>query len=302
MNDHDLHDQLERLGRRPVPPPRPEFVESLLARIQLTDDLREPAPVIYMRRQRWARARVAVAGAAAAVLLGAVGVLAMARGGSDSEGTGISVGLASNETGLGFNAEVSEGHLENPDSVEFGELTGTYTATCREGGRVTYGDGAFIDCQTGDKLILELEDGRIVEAWPGDDVADEPTVVTQDSSETSTTAQRSFPLEGVSAGGGVELSWAAPPNTEVASYAIERAEVADPQAPPPSILAPTGAPRQEVPASKTAAHESFADLQPSVGLRVAYRVFALDRDGKVVAMSGNTVNVDWQPSSSTTTG
>ena len=62
MSGHDLHEQLERLGRRPVPPPRPEFVESLLERIQLTDDLSEPAPVIYLRRQSWARARVAVAG------------------------------------------------------------------------------------------------------------------------------------------------------------------------------------------------------------------------------------------------
>ena len=42
MNLDELHDELVRMGRRPVPAPRPEFVKSLLDRIQLDEDLPHP--------------------------------------------------------------------------------------------------------------------------------------------------------------------------------------------------------------------------------------------------------------------
>ena len=52
MNVEDLQEELMQLGRRPVPGPRPEFVETLLARIQLPDEAARLAPVISLSARR----------------------------------------------------------------------------------------------------------------------------------------------------------------------------------------------------------------------------------------------------------
>lgn len=291
MNDHDLHDQLERLGRRPVPPPRPEFVESLLARIQLTDDLREPAPVIYMRRQRWARARVAVAGAAAAVLLGAVGMLALARGGSGS-GEGLPVELASVGQTPALNAEVEDGHLVPPENADFESVPdATYTATCKQGGRVKFGDGDSLECQTDDTLELVIEGGAIKKATRVG-----RAVVEETPAEAPTTAPTTFHLESTSTiEGSVDLSWDPVPGA--AGYVVERAFGAGAQA---LAIAETDATAPEVAAGTTQVTESFAGLDPSVS-KVAYRVFALDEDGEELAASRTVIlTLEWVPSTAPT--
>lgn len=274
MSDHDLHDQLERLGRQPVPPPRPEFVESLLARIQLTDDLREPAPVIYLRRQSWAKARLAVAGAAAAVLLGAVGMVALARGGEDS-GQQVSVSLAS---GQASEQEIDDGRGDYPD-VDNGDRE----ATCTEGGKLEY-VGGEITCATGEKILLTFKDGHIVDA------TSLPEVIGEEGpgEQGTTTVVPELPLESTKRGeGGVDLSWVAPDLDGVASFVVERAVAAEGQDPPP-IDTPSAAPSQVLGSTASTTTDSLVDLVPT-DAKVAYRVFALSADGTVLAQSKTVI-------------
>ncbi|MPY93696.1 MAG: hypothetical protein GEV08_11735 [Acidimicrobiia bacterium] len=291
MSEHDLHDQLERLGRRPVPPPRPEFVENLLARIQLTDDLSEPAPVIYLRRQSWARVRMAVAGVAAAVLLGAVGMLALARGGSEP-GTSLPVEMASGNTS--FAATVEDGRLVAPEDSPYEALqNGTHNATCRQGGRLYLADGGYVDCDTDDTLELEIVDGRIMRATKVG-----PMIVEQPSTETSTavTQGEELELESSAQSGGVRLEWTPATGASVEKYIVVSA--LGEGAPPAPIDAPTGGPRDRA-VSSTSLLVSLDELTPSTD-KVAYRVFAVAADGSVLAESGTlTLTLAWEAVSTT---
>ena len=292
MSDRDLHDQLERLGRRPVPPPRPEFVESLLARIQLTDDLREPAPVIYLRRKTWAGARVVFAGAAAAVLLGAVGMLALARGGSDPS-TKVNVQAASG-TADTVSAEVEDGKLVVSSSEELED--GEHTATCTQGGVLKY-EGGSLDCDTGDMFILVTAGGKILSATPI------PSAVETPAEETPTTVTTpDLELTSTEQGAGVSLIWSAATATGPTSYVVVRKVGGPEDAQPPAIAAPTdGEVRQEISqAGPVTVEESFEDLDPTND-KVAYRVFALDSDGNVVAQSRTLIlTLQWEQTTVTT--
>ncbi len=76
----DLRDELERLGRRPVPAPRAEFVDDLLARIvgdDATGEVPAPLPLRPAARRRFAQPRAVALVSVAAALLLAVGVVGM---------------------------------------------------------------------------------------------------------------------------------------------------------------------------------------------------------------------------------
>ena len=81
MNLDELDNELVRMGRQPVPAPRPEFVRSLLDRIELDEDLPTPVPIQMARRDPWARFRMVAVGAVAAALLSAVGLVSVLRDG-----------------------------------------------------------------------------------------------------------------------------------------------------------------------------------------------------------------------------
>jgi hypothetical protein len=293
VNDHDLHEQLERLGRRPVPPPRPEFVESLLARIQLTDDLCEPAPVVYLRRQNWARARVAFAGAAAAVLLGAVGMLALARGGPDG-GQTVTVRPAAAEEGPEFQASIEDGELVDGPAEDVKD--GDYWATCTQGGELKYGDDQSLVCATGETVRVTVKDNRIVDVTRGG-----PTVRGSEPSDEgpTTVTQQSLGLDATELpGGGVELSWSAATGEDVARYVVVRRVPEASEAKP--VIDDPGhgevVPLDSADALTTV--ETFEGLEGSP--RVAYSVFALDDAGEVLSRSKTMiVSLDWAPSSTT---
>ena len=82
MRKHDdLRAQLEKIGRLPVPEPRPEFTDSLLTRLHAIDQLSvapvpPAAPALH---QPWLRMRMIAAGAVAAGILSAVGYITMLR-------------------------------------------------------------------------------------------------------------------------------------------------------------------------------------------------------------------------------
>ncbi len=292
MNDHDLHDQLERLGRRPVPPPRPEFVETLLARIQLTDDLSVPSNVVPMRRQNWAKARFAVVGVAAAVLLGAVGMVALAQD-SPEAGTSIGVTMAGNTT-FDREAEVDgSGQLKAADGVTtFPD--GDYTATCKEGGVIAY-EGGTIACRTDEPVVVTIKDGRVFKAHNVPQLG-----VGEQQSPTTEVSISGLDLTWNPVAAGTELSWSATSSSTadtVARYHVLRSPDAtgvigtlDPN---------TTAVYKELPADADSFKDDFSTVAANTP-KVTYRVVGFDSDGTLVADSGIlTLNLGWVTTSST---
>lgn len=165
MNTDELREELQRLGRQPVPAPRRDFVEGLLTRIQLAEDLAVPAPIQLVPRQPWAKFRMVAAGAVAAALLAAVGLFSLFQAGSPSRGGELahatSVGAATQPGTLKVTADGRVTLADNPDaSVK----DGTYSAECKQDARIQTRDSGSITCSKGEQINLTVESGQILVA------------------------------------------------------------------------------------------------------------------------------------------
>jgi hypothetical protein len=158
VNLDELHDELVRMGRRPVPAPRPEFVRSLLDRIELDEDLPTPVPIQMARRDPWARFRMVAVGAVAAAMLTAVGLVSVFRQG---DGKAITISAA----------RVSETRSEAPpkeikvgDDASVTTEDGSYTAECpSEGAKIPTTKGVYV-CHLGETVLIVILGGHITEA------------------------------------------------------------------------------------------------------------------------------------------
>jgi hypothetical protein len=164
MNTNELHEELLRMGRQPVPPPRQEFVEELLARINLGEDLPVPAPIQLVPRQPWIRFRMVAAGAVAAALLAAVGLFSLAR-----ENSGTTTG-PQNLKPLNVSGQQVSATSKNLQVTTDGKVTGDsppdgrINATCQAEARIKVGDRIF-ECQVDQSVTLTIQDGRVVDAF-----------------------------------------------------------------------------------------------------------------------------------------
>lgn len=276
MNEHDVHDELERLGRRPVPAPRAEFVETLLARIQLTDDVVATGTVTSLDSRRRRRARAVLAGAAAAAVLAVVGLVALSSGGGN-QSPDVEVAL---QNGASVSAEVSKG---GGIEVSAGSLAdGTYDATCVAGGQVQF-EGGSITCETGDELRLEVVEGTVRDA----------RVVRPEVPPPSPQPPLLLGLEPEPFGDEIQLTWQAYEGGDFASYQVLRT-LHDGEGEVGAIAYPPGAGVEVVAeiadARATTLRQPLSDL-PVNTPKVAYRVVALNGAGEVVA---NTLTVDFE--------
>jgi hypothetical protein len=183
VNLDELHDELVRMGRRPVPAPRPEFVKSLLERIQLSEDLPTPEPIQLARRQPWARLRMVAVGAIAAAALSAVGVFSLLRDSGNRTSTVISASPVKSSESAPRAISVSPDGEVNADD-------GTYDATCPAGDPKIPTVSGEVPCHEGDTLTLYIRDHRIEAldvSGAGGNEAAQPGVTTTSSSEGAAT-------------------------------------------------------------------------------------------------------------------
>jgi hypothetical protein len=166
VNLDELHDELVRMGRRPVPAPRPEFVRSLLDRIQLDEDLPAPLPIELAprRREPWARFRMVAIGAVAAALLSVVGLVSVFRDGSGGKELTISASpVVNSQVSVPPAKEItvgSDGSVATED--------GHYRAACpAEGTKIPTAQGVYV-CRVGETVLLEIGGQRILFAGPED--------------------------------------------------------------------------------------------------------------------------------------
>ena len=157
-----LQAELERQGRVPAPPPRRQFVEELLTRIQVSaeDDVQiigPPEPVSLVDRRAVARLRVIGALAIAAALLVVVGVYSQVGGSND----GAQVLMTSTGAGGGeVEVEVKpDGSIVLPN----GERTAEIEAQCKDDGRFELPSGP-VNCQEGESFRLRVENGKVIGA------------------------------------------------------------------------------------------------------------------------------------------
>lgn len=132
MRHDDLRNELERVGRLPVPEPRTEFVDALAQRLHLVDLTPAPLPQVPERRQALARYRMVAGGAIAAVALSAVGASYVA--GSRNQDTGVNIAAA---TAVGF-IQGEDGTIRNLESTE--KVREGDQIFCEQSGEVSFGD------------------------------------------------------------------------------------------------------------------------------------------------------------------
>lgn len=314
MNHEDLHEKLERMGREPVPEPRKEFVDSLLPRLQMVDDLTSVAPTPAQLRQPWARLRLIAVGGVAAVLLGAVGFLSLVNtGNSDVR----EVALTSSSGGVTINGvalgEDGETEIATGDEVvcDFdAEMTidGGAVLLCPEGvhtARVT---------MDGDTPVVELEDPEEDEVAAGDVVS----TTTEAPATTSTTATpqstgqgdspttESTSIPGIDAMGPLSgsdvrsnqlsLSWEPWDGVGLDHYAVLRT-MTEPGVEPDgetctdTVDAPRYGNQEPAPGTEIWLELDGHNLSEPIDLVefthcVAYRVVALDANGNLLAETG----------------
>jgi hypothetical protein len=177
----DLRVQLERLGRRPVPTPRPEFADELLRRLQSgeADVLPMPTPLHDRDRRRRAPVRIAALGSIAAALLLVIGVLSVLSGGDSKQQVTFDFDPSStskSNTVDGVKVNDSGKILQDIDVQD-----GWVTATCSKGGQFRLANGEVRECKQGDTMQLYVLGKRIFDVQPaaGPAVA---TVSTEDAS------------------------------------------------------------------------------------------------------------------------
>lgn len=274
MSYEQLRDQLERAGRRSVPAPREEFVDALLARIHMGDaDLPRPVPLAARSASRRLRL-TAVVGMAAALLIvvGAVATLQSAPSGEND----VAAQLAGQTLPGGSSVE-GDFLAGNPED-------GTHPAVCTRGGRIATADGAYI-CQKGERLEVEVADGKIVSVRP------------EDGSTTSVSAETSalprFELKPEQDGDEVKVRWARSTEPNAGRYVVLRTS-SDTAGTKPVEPAYPADQISELDLDKTAFSEVFDEVVPSGTPAVAYRVAVVDDEGNLLAMSGTvTVELTW---------
>ncbi|MEA3215091.1 MAG: hypothetical protein QOJ19_1247 [Acidimicrobiia bacterium] len=159
MDTNELHEELLRMGRRPVPAPRQEFVEDLLARIKVAEDLPMPAPIQLVPRQPWARFRMVAAGAVAAALLAAVGLFSLAK---EHSGNSTQLNLQP-LSGQQVSDTTKSLEVSSDGKVTGSETAGEVDATCKADARIKLQDRVF-ECKAGQKVRLTIADGRVIDA------------------------------------------------------------------------------------------------------------------------------------------
>jgi len=178
----DLHDQLVQMGRRPVPAPRPEFVKSLLERIQLGEDLPVPEPIPLTRRQPWARARMVAVGAIAASVLAAFGLFSLVRQGSG--GDTATVISASPVNAIGESKQMTVGADGEVDIDH-----GSYDTTCPVSDpRIPTARGV-VQCTPNEALRVEITDYHVQEVIPVDGAAESALSATTTAPGTAPTTE-----------------------------------------------------------------------------------------------------------------
>lgn len=160
MGSHELEEQLRSLGRRPTPPPRPEFVEGLLERL-LADDFDTDSTVVPFerRRHRLAGKVVWMASAAAALLIAVLAVSMVDRGSGRPPATAFALASTPGEVDgvvvtvddQGFIADLPESRADGP-----------LTFTCTEDGRFRSALGREYECDAGQEVTVQVEQRSIV--------------------------------------------------------------------------------------------------------------------------------------------
>ncbi len=164
-----VKEQLEGIGRRPLPPPRPGFAEGLLARILAEGSV--PAggaglvvvPLAPYRRRRSAvAAKAAVAAAVAAVCVALVGVVSLV----DSASSPARTTPAQLASGLGVTSEVTvgrDGVLLGGSGQPLALEDGPAVLTCSD--EMTFADrsGQAYRCLAGEAVSITIENNAV--AW-----------------------------------------------------------------------------------------------------------------------------------------
>ncbi|MFN0090799.1 MAG: hypothetical protein ACKVWR_11110 [Acidimicrobiales bacterium] len=151
----DLRNQLERLGRMPAPAPRPEFVEKLLPRLTLLDEVSvAPEPVDLLRRRN--RTRVATFAAAAAMVVAAVGFYATTVG----DGNDVPVTTLSLSTDARLRVEPPEGGGTDIDQPRQVEAPIGSTVTCITPGQLFDQSGNAVSCVAGEEFVVIDDNGK----------------------------------------------------------------------------------------------------------------------------------------------
>ena len=188
MNLDELHDELVRMGRRPVPAPRPELVRSLLDRIELDEDLPTPVPIQMARRDPWVRFRMVAVGAIAAALLSAVGLVSVFKDGGTEDITISAAPVSSlNQPNVPQDPSLAKEITVGNDASVTTE-DGRYQALCPgEGTKIPTTKGVYV-CHAGDTVLLVIVGGRIVDAGVEGVVTSEPPASTTTGAPGATVA------------------------------------------------------------------------------------------------------------------
>lgn len=172
-SSRDIQEQLTRLGSRPTPAPRPEFVEGLLERLLADDVDTDPTVVPFERRGHRLAGKVVWMASAAAALL--IAVLAVSVIGREQGGEGFALASAPGETD-GIEVTVDDnGYIAQLPAEK---ADGVLSFTCTEDGRFRSAGGGLYECAKGKAITVRVKDRSIVEVQ-GATVVDpgHPTVI-----------------------------------------------------------------------------------------------------------------------------
>ena len=257
MKLDDLQEQLTRLGQQPVPAPRSEFAEALLARIQHDHQHSGVvAPVISLTsaHRRNQRMRRVALGALAAASLAAVGVISLNQGDEGTAQVRFEAAASSDR------APAANGKLDLSNADD-----GHLNVHCDAGGRfvVTFASGPKpYECRAGENIPMQLRGGNLVEP----------------SASTTAVAATKFILRETSLGSRISFEWDAVSNPAVAKFVVKRTigDAVPTFADTTVALVPAGGPLQ---------WSESADLLPVNTSAVTYKVIGLDASGGAVIQS-----------------
>jgi hypothetical protein len=166
-NIDDLRDQLERLGRRPVPMPRPEFADKLLRDLQSgetsTDVLPMPTPIGSRERRKRVPARLVAMGSIAAALVLVIGLIGLTGRGGPKQDMSFSFESV-DATPIGSNTVDDVKVDERGTVLGEGVQDGLATAKCQKGGQFKDAAGQVYTCAEGETWEIRIKDRRIIEA------------------------------------------------------------------------------------------------------------------------------------------
>jgi hypothetical protein len=189
-NIDDLRDQLERLGRRPVPTPRPEFADELLRRLQVgeaTDVLPMPTPIGPRERRKAVPARIVAMGSIAAALLLVIGLIGLTSGGDSKQEMSFSFDIEPTPIGSTTVDDVKV----NDSGTILGEgvKDGLAIAKCQKGGQFKDASGQVYTCAAGETWEIRIKDRRIIEARRAPDETTQVAAVQTEAPSTTVAPQ-----------------------------------------------------------------------------------------------------------------